>query len=57
VLVERDRRFIDHYISTAEGWRGEVPLEALDGVLRLAAIDFEMPVAVIYRDVLATPTA
>ena len=51
VLVERDRPFIDHYVRTAEGWRGEVPLESLNAVLRLAAIEFEMPVAEIYRDV------
>jgi Uma2 family endonuclease len=53
VLVERDHPFIDHYIRTAEGWRGEVPLERLDAVLKLAAIEFEMPVAEIYRDVIA----
>jgi Uma2 family endonuclease len=53
VLVERDRPFIDHYIRTPEGWRGEVPLETLDAVLRLDAIEFEMPVAEIYRDVIA----
>jgi hypothetical protein len=57
VLVEHDRVLIDHYVRTADGWRGEVPLETLDGVLRLAAIDFEMPVAEVYRDVLPAPAA
>jgi Uma2 family endonuclease len=52
VLVERDRPFIDHYIRTADGWRGEVPLETLDAVLKLPAIEFEMAVAEIYRDVI-----
>jgi Uma2 family endonuclease len=52
VLIERDRPFIDHYIRAPEGWRGEVPLDALDAVLKLAAIEFEMPVAEIYRDTL-----
>jgi Uma2 family endonuclease len=57
VLVERDRPFVDHYIRTADGWRGEVALEAFDSLLRLAAIGFEISLAEIYRDVLpiATP--
>ena len=56
-FVERDRPFIDHYIRTVEGWRGEVPIETLDAVLRLSAIEFEMPVAEIYRDVMTAPAA
>jgi Uma2 family endonuclease len=52
VLVERDRPFIDHYIRAPEGWRGEVPLDALDAVLKLPAIEFEMAVSEIYRDTL-----
>jgi Uma2 family endonuclease len=57
VLVERDRPYIDHYVRAADGWRGEVPLETLDAILKLPAIDFEMAVSEIYRDVLASPTA
>jgi Uma2 family endonuclease len=55
VLVERDRPFIDHYIRPPEGWRGELPLETLDEVLKLLAIELEMPVGEIYRDVMPAP--
>lgn len=51
VLIERDRILVDHYVRRDDGWHGEPPLETLADTLRLAAIDFMMPVAEIYRDV------
>jgi Uma2 family endonuclease len=52
VLFERDQVLVDHYVRRDDGWHGEPPLEALDGVLRLAAIGFEASLAEIYRDVI-----
>ena len=54
ILVERDSVLIDHYIRREDGWHGEPPLDALSATLTLAAIDFTLPVAEIYRDVIAT---
>jgi Uma2 family endonuclease len=53
ILVERDRILIDHYIRRADGWHGEPPLDTLEAKFALAAIEFEMAVADIYRDVIA----
>lgn len=54
ILVERDSVLIDHYIRRDDGWHGEPPLDALSATLSLAAIDLTLPVAEIYRDVIAT---
>ncbi|MGH6815655.1 MAG: Uma2 family endonuclease [Hyphomicrobiaceae bacterium] len=55
VLVARDSLFVDVYRRTREGWRGDVPLERLDDVLTLPAIEFELTLAEIYRDVIVAP--
>ena len=52
ILVERDSVLIDHYIRRKDGWHGEPPLDTLSATLTLAAIDFMLPVAEIYRDVI-----
>jgi Uma2 family endonuclease len=57
VLIERDRILIDHYIRTPGGWRGEPPLEMLEASLHIAAIEFTLPVAEIYRDVIPPAVA
>jgi len=55
VLVARDHVFIDVYRRTSDGWRGDVALESLDGVLTMPAIEFEITLAEIYRDVISAP--
>lgn len=53
VMVERDIPSVD--IITRQGeraWLEEETVEGLEGVLRLPAIDIELPLAEIYRDVL-----
>jgi Uma2 family endonuclease len=57
ILVERDSVMIDHYIRRADGWHGEPPLDTLDATLHLAALDFTLPVAEIYRDVMPSRPA
>jgi Uma2 family endonuclease len=52
ILVERDRVLVDHYVRREDGWHGEPPLETLDATLKIAAIDFTLPVADIYQDVI-----
>jgi Uma2 family endonuclease len=52
VLVERDRPYIDVFSRVGEEWAGYKALEGLGGELRLPAVDFAMPVAEVYRDVL-----
>lgn len=55
VLVQRDRAYIDIFSRGGAEWNAYQALESLDATLRLPAIDFEMPVAEIYRDVLDQP--
>ena len=52
ILVARDQPLVDVYLRSETGWRGEPPLTSLDAVLKLPAIDFELPLAEIYRDAL-----
>lgn len=51
VIIERDRIFIDVYNRTPEGFVGAPPLDRAESTLRLAALDFAMPIADVYRDV------
>lgn len=51
VLIERDQIFIDVYERTAAGFVGNAPLQQAADILKLSAIDFEMSVAEVYRDV------
>ncbi|MEQ1698060.1 MAG: Uma2 family endonuclease [Hyphomicrobiaceae bacterium] len=51
ILVERDSVLIDHYIRRDDGWHGEPPLDTVSATLSLAAIEFTLPVAEIYRDI------
>ncbi len=52
VLVARDKAHLEVF-SRGEGeWSGFQVLEGLEAKLKLPAIDFEMPLADIYRDVL-----
>ncbi len=52
VLISRDEAFIDVYTRRDDGWHSAPPLMAMDALLRLPAIEFEMTVAEVYRDVL-----
>lgn len=51
VLVERDSILVDHYVRRDDGWHGEPPLDVMSATLQLAAIDFALPIADVYRDV------
>ena len=53
VLVERDRIAIDVIDRMETGWFNRPRLEASADLLKLPAIDFEMSVAEVYRDVFA----
>jgi Uma2 family endonuclease len=53
VLVERDQIAIDLFDRTEGGFLQHPRLSSVGEILKLQAIDFEMPVAEIYRDVLA----
>ena len=51
-LIDRDRVRIDVFDRNEMGWAPRAPIETLDEAFELAAIEFSMPVAEIYRDVL-----
>ncbi len=53
VLIERDEPYVDVFSRAGETWSGFAALQGLDAVMRLPAIEFEMPLAEIYRDVIA----
>ena len=52
VLIARDEALIDVYSRREDGCHGAPPLTALYQMLRLPAIEFEMPLGEVYRDVL-----
>lgn len=52
VLVERDRPYIDIFSRQDQEWAGYRALEGFDKALYLPAIEFEMPMADVYRDVI-----
>mgnify|MGYP003393289497 CR=1 FL=1 len=51
VLIERDQVMIDVYERTPAGFVGNAPLQLATDILKLPAIEFEMPVTELYRDV------
>ncbi len=53
VLIERDFFAVDVHDSVEGGFFERPPLTLAQDVLRLPAIDFELPLAEIYRDVIA----
>lgn len=53
VLVERDRAHIEVFDRTGEEWTGVRILDGLDATLDLPAIGVGVPLAEIYRDVIA----
>lgn len=54
VLVTRDQPFVEVFERGAGGFTALPPLTTLDAVLALPAIDFVMPLAAIYRDLIVT---
>jgi Uma2 family endonuclease len=55
VLVKRDVPYVEVYSRQSEKWGAYEALDGFEETLRLRAIDFEMPVAEIYRDVIGLP--
>lgn len=55
VLVARDQPFVEAFERGKEGFVAKPPLADLGATLMLPAIDFEITLAAIYRDVLETP--
>lgn len=53
VLVVRDRPLVEVFDRNDGEWTGHHVIEGLDAVLRLEAIDVELPLATIYHRVLA----
>ncbi|MGB8735972.1 MAG: Uma2 family endonuclease, partial [Rhodomicrobium sp.] len=51
-LVARDKAHVEVFSRGEAEWSGFQVLEGLEAKLRLPAVDFEMPLADIYRDVL-----
>jgi Uma2 family endonuclease len=57
-LIDRDHVRIDVFDRRDdEAWAPRAPIESLDATLELAALEFSMPVAEVYRDVLPRATA
>ena len=54
VLVEKDQIAVDLFDRTEGGFLQHPRLASADGILKLPAIDFEIPVREIYREVLAS---
>ena len=52
VLVERDEMLIEVFDRTGEAWASRRVVEGADAVLDLPALDVNVPLAEIYRDVL-----
>ncbi len=50
-LIDRDRIRIDVFDRRDDAWAPREPIENLDEVFELAALEFSMPVAEVYRDV------
>lgn len=55
-FIDRDRVRIDVLDRNEMSWAPRPPIESLDGVFELAALEFSMPVAEVYRDVLPPRT-
>lgn len=53
VLAARDRPYVEVFSRGEKGWSGYGAIEGLNQLLTLPAIDFEMALAEVYRDVLA----
>jgi Uma2 family endonuclease len=53
ILVNRDQPFVEVFERAGTDFVAKAPLTALDAKLCLPAIEFEMPLAAIYRDVVA----
>jgi Uma2 family endonuclease len=53
VLVARDKAHVEVFSRDGSEWSGFQVIEGLDAILKLPAIEFEVPLAEIYRDVLA----
>ncbi len=51
-LIDRDRIRIEVFDRREEAWVPQEPIESLVGHLEFAALEFAMPVADVYRDVL-----
>ncbi len=51
ILVERDRPYVDVFSRVGEDWAAYQALDGMARTLKLPAIQFEMSVAEIYRDV------
>ncbi len=51
-FIERDRVRIEVFDRNESGWTPRAPIESADHVFELGAIEFSMPVAEVYRDVL-----
>jgi Uma2 family endonuclease len=51
-FIDRDRVRIDVFDRNELGWAPRPPIESLDADFELAALEFSMPVAEVYRDVL-----
>lgn len=56
VLVERDKAHVEIFDRVQGGFLQRDPLTLLEEVLHLPAIDFETPLAEIYRDVIPATT-
>lgn len=52
VLVSRDRMLVEDYVRPEESWQGGAFRENPSDILRLPALNFEMTLAEIYRDVI-----
>jgi len=52
VLIERKMPYVDVFNRGRSDWEAYTPLKRLDAILKLEAIQFEMSLAEIYRDVL-----
>ena len=50
ILVSRHHLLVDHFVRTADGWQSEPQLSAASDILRITALDFEIPLSEIYRD-------
>jgi Uma2 family endonuclease len=55
VLVARDKAHVEVFSRGGAEWSGFQVLEGLEAKLALPAIEFEMPLSEIYRDVLGDP--
>jgi Uma2 family endonuclease len=52
VLIERDKPYLDVFSRVDGEWTGYRALDGMHGMLSLPSVEFQIPVAEIYRDVL-----